>query len=268
MFFSVLKKQLHNDKKFWGIVSLCSLMIVSIAYFIQFLGAVFPILSESTVLSRVFVTVYGIAYCIIAVFACIGVVLLIYNYHENWFSQEGLFYCDPPVRIHSALLASICNTLIWTVFLILVILSEILMTHIVSLSALRTVNDLTTAISTGFYSYESNLPIVMAVIFQILSTYFFFTILIMLTVTAASAIRIKFISLISVLGALAVLYGRSLLHNVIASTSYLSDPLLYAKYGVNSIQLYQSALDLLLAICGYFLIYYVLKKKTPCKVSK
>jgi len=265
LFYSSFKYQLRIGKKTAGLAGLFSLIIVSIAYFIQLIGTVFPNLATSRMLGSLFVTVYGAAYFVIVVSICIFIAALVLCFYESWFSQEGLFYRNPPVRIHSALLASICNTTVWTVLLILIILSEILMTQIVALSALRTVSNLSMAVSTGFYSYDSIWPVVFAVIFEALGIYFFFVILIMLAVTAGAAIRKKFMSLFSVLGALVILCGRFLLHNAIASIPCLSNPKLYAEYGVNTVQLCHAACDLLFAIAGYFLIYLILKKKMPYK---
>ncbi len=264
MFRSAFKYQLRIGKKTAGLAGLYSLIIISINYFIQFIAVIFPNLIDS-MLGDLFVTVYGASYYAILVFVCVFIVMLVLCFYESWFSQEGLFYRNPPVRIHSALLASICNTTVWTVLLILIILSEILMTQIVALSALRTVSNLSMAVSTGFYSYDSIWPVVFAVIFEALGIYFFFVILIMLTVTAGAAIRKKFMSLFSVLGALVILCGRSLLHSVISSIPCLSNPNLYAEYGVNTVQLCLASCDLLFAIAGYFLIYLILKKKMPYK---
>lgn len=265
MFYSSFKYQLRIGKKTAGLAGLFSLIIVSIAYFIQLIGIVFPNLATSRMLGSLFVTVYGAAYFVIVVSICIFIAALVLCFYESWFAPQGLFYQIPPVRIHSALLASLCNTTVWTVLLILIILSEILMTQIVALSALRTVSNLSMAVSTGFYSYDSIWPVVFAVIFEALGIYFFFVILIMLTVTAGAAIRKKFMSLFSVLGALVILCGRFLLHNVIASIPCLSNPKLYAEYGVNTVHLCLASCDLLFAIAGYFLIYLILKKKMPYK---
>ena len=251
MFSKLLKHEFRSTGRSLSLFSIGVLLAGVFGFFISLLACTNKAIRNSDLFNIITVPIIGLVVVSLVAYIFASITILYKQFYKSKFTDEGYLTFTLPVSTHQILLSSILNTVIWMVICSVVLLISVFLLIAPYLIIMQNY--------TGYFSftYDSESSFSFWEFLYGLSSMLYYLILPFLSITLGALWAKK-----KKLGAaFGIGYGINMIINYV-SVLLLSLISLAPNPIVETIlHIAQIGLLLLLAIGGYFLMHYFIKKK-------